>query len=221
VLTAGSFLYWLSVLVADWPNRRFVIRHLEMSEMPFDAEKNAQAVEHFVGKYLRADGMFVIRMLTLHSGVIFGTELVVALWQSYYGIEASDGMKRSNSDGNLYTSDSLSDLNASLLGLNVQHHTETNHKRIWPRGLVALNRSGDRLEPPIGLGNDLTAKLIAAPEPKIEEKRPLKDGNRSATASRRSSVEGGGGLTMGSPAVRRKEDRASAAGSRQSNRGAS
>jgi len=99
VFTAGSFLYWLSVLVVNWPNRRFVIRHLEMSEMPFDAEKNAQAVEHFVDRYLRADGMFVVRMLTLHSGVIFGTELVLSLWQSYYGIEASDGLKRSNSEG--------------------------------------------------------------------------------------------------------------------------
>lgn len=45
--------------------------------------------------YLKWDGMFVIRMITLNSGVIFGTELVLALWKSYFGIEPQ--LRRSSS----------------------------------------------------------------------------------------------------------------------------
>jgi hypothetical protein len=45
------------------------------------------AVRRFIENYLRSDGIFVIRMLTLHSGVIFGTDLVQELWKNYFGIE--------------------------------------------------------------------------------------------------------------------------------------
>ncbi len=72
--------------------------------MPFDESKDSKAVDYFVNNYLRQDGMFVLRMLTLHFGVIFGTEMVVSLWRSYYGIEV-ETMKRSNSEGQLYISD--------------------------------------------------------------------------------------------------------------------
>lgn len=45
--------------------------------------------------HLKNDGMFVIRMITLNSGVIFGNELIFALWKSYFGIEPH--MRRCNS----------------------------------------------------------------------------------------------------------------------------
>lgn len=35
-------------------------------------------------------------MLTLQSGVIFGTDLLISLWQSFFGNDQS--LKRSNSD---------------------------------------------------------------------------------------------------------------------------
>uniref|UniRef100_A0A914DA81 Innexin n=1 Tax=Acrobeloides nanus TaxID=290746 RepID=A0A914DA81_9BILA len=95
IFTLGSFLYWLLIAILPWPNRRFIGRHLEMSEMPFDPEENSESIKRFIDGYLRSDGIFVIRMLTLHSGVIFGTELVLSLWQSYYGIE--EKLKRSTS----------------------------------------------------------------------------------------------------------------------------
>lgn len=38
--TAGSFLYWFGVAVFPFANRRFINRHLEMSEMPFDSIGN-------------------------------------------------------------------------------------------------------------------------------------------------------------------------------------
>ncbi|XGW02502.1 hypothetical protein V3C99_014495 [Haemonchus contortus] len=95
IFTLGSFLYWLFVAVVPQPNRRFIKRHLEISEMPFDPVESEGDVRRFIDNYLRSDGVFVIRMLTLQSGVIFGTDLVLSLWKSYFGIE--EKLKRSNS----------------------------------------------------------------------------------------------------------------------------
>jgi hypothetical protein len=44
-------------------------------------------VNRFVNRYLRSDGVFVLRMITMHSGIIFGTDLVLSLWKAFYGIE--------------------------------------------------------------------------------------------------------------------------------------
>ncbi|KAL3985542.1 Innexin family protein [Acanthocheilonema viteae] len=87
IFTTGSLMFWIAVCLVPYPNRNFVTRHLEMSELPFDAQDSDEDVERFINKYLKSDGMFVIRMITLHSGVIFGNELIFALWKSYFGIE--------------------------------------------------------------------------------------------------------------------------------------
>uniref|UniRef100_A0A1I7VV08 Innexin n=1 Tax=Loa loa TaxID=7209 RepID=A0A1I7VV08_LOALO len=87
IFTTGSLMFWIAVCLVPYPNRNFVIRHLEMSELPFDAQESEEDVERFINMYLKNDGMFVLRMITLHSGVIFGNELIFALWKSYFGIE--------------------------------------------------------------------------------------------------------------------------------------
>uniref|UniRef100_A0A158P8T1 Innexin n=1 Tax=Angiostrongylus cantonensis TaxID=6313 RepID=A0A158P8T1_ANGCA len=107
--TLSSFLYWLFVALVPHLNRRFINRHLELSELPFDPSgkfrscigfffsisASAQDIRRFIDCYLKSDGIFVIRMVTLQSGVIFGTDLVLALWKSFFGLE--DQLKRSNS----------------------------------------------------------------------------------------------------------------------------
>ncbi|KAL7070836.1 hypothetical protein ACQ4LE_010007 [Meloidogyne hapla] len=95
-LTFGSFLFWLSVVIFPWPNRRFIAMHLEMCEMIFDPYESTKDVERFINDYLRLDGLFVIRLLTLHTGVIFGTELVQSLWINYFGYEGT-ALKRCSS----------------------------------------------------------------------------------------------------------------------------
>ncbi|PIO67962.1 Innexin, partial [Teladorsagia circumcincta] len=71
LFTSGSFLYWLFVAVIPYPNRRFVKRHLEISEMPFDPAESDEDVRRFIDNYLKSDGVFVLRMLTLQSGAHF------------------------------------------------------------------------------------------------------------------------------------------------------
>ncbi|CAD6193850.1 unnamed protein product [Caenorhabditis auriculariae] len=107
--TFGSFMYWMSVSIFGSLSRRFIIRHLEMSEISFDSteEGAVEKVRKFIDNYLKSDGVFVIRMMTLQSGVIFGTDLVQELWKNFYGSEQQ--LKRSNSmpgmehDGELAT----------------------------------------------------------------------------------------------------------------------
>ncbi|MCP9264662.1 Innexin [Dirofilaria immitis] len=95
IFTTGSLIFWITLCLVPYPNRNFVIRHLEMGELPFDAQENDDDVERFINMYLKNDGMFVVRMITLNSGVMFGNELIFSLWKSYFGIEPP--MRRSSS----------------------------------------------------------------------------------------------------------------------------
>lgn len=97
VFTLGSFLYWLIVSLWGHLNRRFIIRHLEMSDITFDSseEETYEKVRRFIDNYLKSDGVFVIRMMTLQSGVIFGTDLVQELWTNFHGSQPQ--LNRSNS----------------------------------------------------------------------------------------------------------------------------
>ncbi|PAV80099.1 hypothetical protein WR25_11846 isoform B [Diploscapter pachys] len=66
---------------------RFVLRHLELTSDPdkpelFRKEKRKQ-VEHFLRTYLKVDGVMVLRMIALHAGVMFCTEITDALWKRY------------------------------------------------------------------------------------------------------------------------------------------
>ncbi|VDO13820.1 unnamed protein product [Brugia timori] len=66
---------------------RFVLRHLELTTDPdrpelFRKEKRNQ-VEHFLKAYLKVDGVLVLRMIALHAGVMFCTEITDALWKRY------------------------------------------------------------------------------------------------------------------------------------------
>lgn len=45
--------------------------------MPFDPKGSEKDVERFVSSYLKTDGIFVLRMITMHSGIIFGTDLIL------------------------------------------------------------------------------------------------------------------------------------------------
>uniref|UniRef100_A0A0N5C763 Innexin n=1 Tax=Strongyloides papillosus TaxID=174720 RepID=A0A0N5C763_STREA len=102
IFTLGSFLYWFLINFFPSVPKRFIGRHLEMSELLFDTKENDKDLDKFVYGYLKYDGVFVIRQLTMHSGIIFGTEVVANLWKSYYNLERE--LKRSNSMDNCLTS---------------------------------------------------------------------------------------------------------------------
>ncbi|CAD5226011.1 unnamed protein product [Bursaphelenchus okinawaensis] len=147
LLTAGSFLYWLLVAIFPWPNVRFVKRHLEMSELDVDPDEKQKEVKRFVDKFLRTDGIFVLRMLTLHSGVIFGTEIVQELWQRHFKVE----LKRANSETKIG-----SPSKSSLFDSPSPKTNELRNRRY---------NEPQRFYPDIRRNSSVTEQLIAPPPP--------------------------------------------------------
>ena len=113
-----------------------------------------QKVRQFVKTYLKADGMFAIRMLSTYSGVIFGTDLVRALWCSYHGIELR---RRCNS---------LPDLKAAggCTAIDVDESVEKFND--WRLRKLSHAKSFD---------GDLNKKLIPPPTPPQELMRAIFD----------------------------------------------
>jgi len=85
--TLGSFVYWMIIISFSCFGSNFVKSNLELSELEIDSKREQKKVVEFVNDYLKMDGIFVLRMVSLHAGVIFGTELVSELYKSYHKIE--------------------------------------------------------------------------------------------------------------------------------------
>ncbi|KAI1716069.1 innexin domain-containing protein [Ditylenchus destructor] len=87
VVTTLDAMYWFSISLFHRDRYRFVLRHLELTTDPdkpelFRKEKRKQ-VEHFLRTYLKIDGVLVLRMIALHAGVMYCTEITDALWKRY------------------------------------------------------------------------------------------------------------------------------------------
>ncbi|KAH7730510.1 CRE-INX-4 protein [Aphelenchoides avenae] len=89
LFVAATFdaIYWFSISLFHRDRFRFVLRHLELTSDPdrpelFRKEKRKQ-VEHFLRTYLKVDGVLVLRMIALHAGVMYCTEITDALWKRY------------------------------------------------------------------------------------------------------------------------------------------
>lgn len=105
VAAVVTFVNWFFLLTIPCFSRWFIAQHLELSTLEgFDARSRStenyerapenipfaesyKEVLRFVQEYLSRDGVFVLRMVSAHAGVIFGTDLILALWNSFYEIE--------------------------------------------------------------------------------------------------------------------------------------
>ncbi|XGW01384.1 hypothetical protein V3C99_013939 [Haemonchus contortus] len=87
---AFTFISWFILLLCPCFSRWFIEQHLELSTLDgfeTDSLQTAANVHKFVYDYLRRDGVFVLRMVSSHAGIIFGTDLILELWSTFYGIE--------------------------------------------------------------------------------------------------------------------------------------
>ncbi|CAD5231881.1 unnamed protein product [Bursaphelenchus xylophilus] len=87
VLATLDGLYWFSISLFHRDRFRFVLRHLELTSDPDRPElfrkENRKQVEHFLRTYLKVDGVLILRMIALHAGVMYCTEITDALWKRY------------------------------------------------------------------------------------------------------------------------------------------
>ncbi|KAL6743212.1 hypothetical protein Aduo_016285 [Ancylostoma duodenale] len=87
---AFTFISWFFVLLFPCFSRWFIEQHLELSSLDrFDPDsmQSSNNIRKFVYDYLHRDGVFVLRMVSAHAGIIFGTDLILELWRTFYGIE--------------------------------------------------------------------------------------------------------------------------------------
>jgi len=78
-----SLVYWLAVSIVHGLRKDFVIRHMEMCDNFNSTDrKTRKKVNQFIN-YLGSDGILVMRMVAHNTGIIFGTEFMQSLWNSF------------------------------------------------------------------------------------------------------------------------------------------
>ncbi|KRX93554.1 Innexin-10 [Trichinella pseudospiralis] len=89
LITAASFAYWAYAILLPWPGRWFISRHLQLTDEPFNGtdKEDARRLRRFVNDYLKSDGVFLVRLITTRSSIVFGTELLGSLWRSFQEID--------------------------------------------------------------------------------------------------------------------------------------
>ncbi|CAI2315340.1 unnamed protein product [Caenorhabditis sp. 36 PRJEB53466] len=90
----GSILYWIFSSIPFDKRRQFVARRLEMADVHFERGRYKMELDEFVRDYIKIDGIFVLHMITIHSGVLMCTDIVDTMWDQFltesgHGIIAS------------------------------------------------------------------------------------------------------------------------------------
>ncbi|KAI1708145.1 innexin domain-containing protein [Ditylenchus destructor] len=93
-ITLSNFTMWIFSFINPRSSEHFIYNHLEMSGERVFANSSDKGlkeiqiqVDRFIKKYLRADGIFILRLIAQHADVVFTTELIYKLWESHYNIE--------------------------------------------------------------------------------------------------------------------------------------
>jgi len=81
-MTLASFCYWFLVMSFPCFGRWYIATNLELGGT-VELTKERKDIHRFVNEYLKQDGIFVLRMVSLHAGILFGNELVGNLYKIY------------------------------------------------------------------------------------------------------------------------------------------
>ncbi|KAL3123229.1 hypothetical protein niasHT_006772 [Heterodera trifolii] len=89
LVTSISFIYWLTMLIFPQFGRWYVAQALELNylypkvgQRQID-KREKKNIRHFVDDFLKNDGVFALRMLGLHTGILFTSELVSEIYRLY------------------------------------------------------------------------------------------------------------------------------------------
>lgn len=93
VVSSLSFAVWLFRGLLSGDRISFVKNHLILGGEPkfgTDAARNKQLIREFTTKYLRPDGVFVLRLIAHNTNNITTTEVICALWRLWCERRPSD-----------------------------------------------------------------------------------------------------------------------------------
>uniref|UniRef100_A0AC35GD58 Innexin n=1 Tax=Panagrolaimus sp. PS1159 TaxID=55785 RepID=A0AC35GD58_9BILA len=142
IATVVSFLYWCLMIAFSEFGKMFIKSNLELSDLEWNGKKKRKEIKTFVDDYLKQDGVFVLRMVSMHAGVIFATELVASLFKTYHNIEEKKLPIPSNYQNN--QQQFISSLRKRKRSNTKDKNDEIeDHTTLLPIESIAGNRRGD------------------------------------------------------------------------------
>ncbi|GMR55654.1 hypothetical protein PMAYCL1PPCAC_25849, partial [Pristionchus mayeri] len=83
VISFGSIMSWIFTSIPFEQRKKFIVRRLELADVDFKRHSYEAELNEFVRDFIKMDGIFVLRMITIHSGVLVCTEVVDLMWDQY------------------------------------------------------------------------------------------------------------------------------------------
>ncbi|CAD6197188.1 unnamed protein product [Caenorhabditis auriculariae] len=83
VVSFCSIISWIFSSLPFEQRKKFVARRLELADVSFKKGNFVNELEEFVRDYVKMDGVFVLKMITIHSGVLICTEVVDTMWDQF------------------------------------------------------------------------------------------------------------------------------------------
>ncbi|KAL7077229.1 hypothetical protein ACQ4LE_003717 [Meloidogyne hapla] len=83
LLTIISLFNWILSSFPFEARKKFIARRLELADIEFKRQNYEQELTEFVRDYIKMDGVFMLRMLTIHSGILVCTEVVDSMWEEF------------------------------------------------------------------------------------------------------------------------------------------
>ena len=82
-MNLASLLYWLGSSFLLRERKRFIQRQLCMAAMDFQPSQHKDDLTTFARRWIKIDGVFVLRIITMHSGLTFSSELLLNMWNAF------------------------------------------------------------------------------------------------------------------------------------------
>ncbi|CAI5438937.1 unnamed protein product [Caenorhabditis angaria] len=83
IVSFFSIISWIFQSLPFDQRKKFVARRLELADVQFEKGNYRHELDEFVRDYIKMDGIFVLRMITIHSGVLICTEVVDTMWDQF------------------------------------------------------------------------------------------------------------------------------------------
>ncbi|CAD5209187.1 unnamed protein product [Bursaphelenchus xylophilus] len=85
ITTLFGLINWTVSTLPFEERKKFIARRLELADIEFQtkSENSPRLLNEFVRDYIKIDGVFVLKMLTIHAGMLMCAELVDMMWEDF------------------------------------------------------------------------------------------------------------------------------------------
>ncbi|VDN58949.1 unnamed protein product [Dracunculus medinensis] len=109
----------------------FIIKRLQLADVNFDKKFCKSVFNKFICDYIKMDGAFVLKMISIHAGVVISMEIADALWENF--IDEQEDMDESrkltiNDDSKHFESDILRHKISALVPLMSREKNRPFHR---------------------------------------------------------------------------------------------